>query len=334
MTTPSFYSKKNLPGLLLCLGLALPAWWLGKRIPVAGGPVLGMLFGMLAANFTKLPAALSPGVKATAKRVLQTAIVLFGFQMNLGHVLELGGQATALVFVTIAVAGLVSALLGKAIGLAGNERTLIGVGTAICGGSAIAAVAPIVEAEDDEVARAISTIFLFNVMAAFVFPAVGHLMGMSDLRFGMWAGAAINDTSSVVAAGYAYSEAAGSIATVVKLTRTLMIIPVSLFFALRRSKKDQTASAGQGLMSAFPWFVAAFLVACIANTVGVVPAPAAKLWGSFGKFLIVVAMAAIGLGCNLWELVKNGKKPIFLGLCCSLSVALASLLAQALLGIS
>ena len=229
-----YYSFKHLPGALLCFMLAIPAWFLGQWLPIAGGPVIGLMLGMLLAQFLRLPEVCKPGVKETGRRILQTAIVLLGFQMNLANILDVGGQALLVLFAVIAVALLLAYLLGKPLGVSANEQTLIGVGTAICGGSAIAATAPIIKADDKQVATAISTVFLFNVIAVFVFPAAGYLLGMDEITFGIWAGAAINDTSSVVAAGFAYGEAAGSTATVVKLTRTLMIIPTTLALALRQ----------------------------------------------------------------------------------------------------
>jgi len=317
----------------LCLAMAVPAWLLGELVPVAGGAVFGILLGMLLANFWHYPAGFRPGIKDTSKRVLQAAIVLFGFRMNLSHVLSLSGQAFLLVIASIATALLAACIVGRLMGLGDNEKVLIGVGTAICGGSAIAAAAPVIKASEKEVARAISTIFLFNVLAVFVFPLVGHLMQMSDLRFGMWAGSAINDTSSVVAAGYSYSDAAGSVATVVKLTRTLMIIPVTFILALRQSKKEHNPGGDFALGRSFPWFVAAFLLACVLNTSGIIPAEMAASWGDLGKFCIVIAMVAIGLSTNLKELVLHGKKPILLGFCCSSAVVLVSLILQKLLGI-
>ncbi|MGI6702902.1 MAG: YeiH family protein [Clostridia bacterium] len=333
IVTAKYYSKKNRLGALLCLAVAVPAWLLGKMIPLAGGAVFGILLGMLLANFWHYPDGFRPGIKDTSKRVLQAAIVLFGFQMNLGHVLSLGSQAFLLVMASIITAFIAARIVGGLIGLGDNEKTLIGIGTAICGGSAIAAAAPVIDASEKEVARAISTIFLFNVLAVFVFPPVGHLMHMSDLSFGMWAGTAINDTSSVVAAGYSFSDMAGNTATVVKLTRTLMIIPATFMLALRQSKKERNLGGNFVSGKSFPWFVVAFLLACVLNTSGIVPAGMAAFWGTLGKFCIVIAMVAIGLSTNLKELILRGKKPIFLGLCCSLAVILVSLIMQKLLGI-
>ena len=333
IVSTKYYSKENSPGALLCLAMAVPAWLLGKQVPVAGGAVFGILLGMMLANFWHYPPKFGPGIKNTSKRVLQAAIVLLGFQMNLGHVLGLSGRAFLLVITSIITAFLTAYIVGRLIGLGDNEKTLIGIGTAICGGSAIAAAAPVIDASEKEVARAISTIFLFNLIAVFIFPTVGHLMQMSDLRFGMWAGSAINDTSSVVAAGYSFSNAAGNTATVVKLTRTLMLIPVTFILALCQSKKERSAGGDFALGKSFPWFVIAFLLACILNTGGIIPARMAAFWGTLGKFCIVIAMVAIGLSTNLKELILHGKKPILLGLCCSIAVALISLVMQKLLGI-
>lgn len=332
IVTVKYYSKENSPGAFLCLAMAVPAWLLGQLVPVAGGAVFGILLGMLLASFWQYPASFGPGIKDTSKRILQAAIVLFGFRMNLSHVLSLSSQAFLLVIGSITTALLTACIVGRLMGLGDNEKVLIGIGTAICGGSAIAAAAPVIKASEKEVARAISTIFLFNVLAVFVFPLVGHLMQMGDLRFGMWAGSAINDTSSVVAAGYSYSDAAGSVATVVKLTRTLMIIPTTFVLALRQSKKERSSSGNLSLGKSFPWFVVAFLLACFLNTSGIIPAGMTAFWGTLGKFCIVIAMAAIGLSTNLKELILYGKKPIFLGFCCSFAVILVSLVLQTLLG--
>jgi len=242
--------------------------------------------------------------------------------MNLSTVFAMGRDSILLIIAVIITAFLVVYFLGTLMKIPYNEKMLIGVGTAICGGSAIAATAPALDASDKEVVRAISTIFLFNVVAAFLFPVLGRAFGMSDLAFGMWAGAAINDTSSVVAAGYVYSDAAGDIATIVKLTRTIFIIPVVLLIAFLRARSGGKADVS--VMGSFPWFVLGFLLASIINTLGILPAEMTMFWGRMGRFLIVMAMVAIGFGCNIKELLKGGKKPILLGGLCSLSVGIVA----------
>jgi len=332
ITSPGYYKKGNLPGALLCLALAVCAWLLGRQFPIVGGPIIAILLGLLVANIWPYPEKLKPGISATSKRVLQMAIVLLGFQMNLNSVLTLGGQGLLLIAATIATALLLAYGVGKALRMQSHEQILIGAGSAICGASAIAATAPVIKADERTVITAISTIFLFNIVAVFVYPFAGHLLDMSDLRFGLWCGAAINDTSSVVAAAYSYSDEAGYAATVVKLTRTLMIIPITLILAVIQTKKSGKDS-GFSLRKIFPWFVAAFFAASVITSIGFIPAETTAFWGTMGKFCITMALAAIGLNTNARELIKHGKKPVLLGGICALAIALVSLLVQELSGI-
>ncbi|MBL9057053.1 MAG: YeiH family putative sulfate export transporter [Rhodobacteraceae bacterium] len=307
--------RLNGPGILLTAAVALPAWLLGNAVPVVGGPVAGMLLGMLLA-FRKRPPSREPGIRYTSKKLLQLAIILLGFEMNLHRVLAVGHQTLWLMAFTLTAAFAAAWAAGRLLGVDGNSRTLIGVGTAICGGSAIAATAPVIGAKDEEVARAISTICLFNVAAAFIFPALGHLLGMSDQAFGLWAGTAVNDTSSVVAAGYAFSPQAGDLAVIVKLTRTLTIVPVTLGLALLVSRRQAAGDSGYSFVKVFPWFVLGFLAASVAGTFLPLPVQLPGLLARTGKYLIVMAMAAIGLNTHLPKLLHSGRAPLLLGFIC------------------
>lgn len=322
----------KLPGILLAAIIAIPAWLLGKAFPIVGSPVLGILLGMLLA-FWKRPAVFDDGVKYTSKKLLQYSIILLGFDMNLFNVFKVGKQTLILMCFTLTAAFVTAFVVGKALKINGKTSTLIGVGSAICGGSAIAATAPVIDADDEEVAHAISTIFLFNVIAAFLFPFLGHTFGMSDHNFGLWAGTAVNDTSSVVAAGYTFSNAAGNLAVIVKLTRTLMIVPVTLALALYTSKKSTARKSGNGynIVKIFPWFVLGFVVASIINTFVPMPHGVGSFLSQFGQFVIVMAMAAIGLNTNIVKLVKSGTRPILLGFICWIVLALTSLGVQYLI---
>lgn len=243
----------KLPGVALAAIIAVPAWFIGKIVPVVGSPVLGILFGMILA-FWKRPQFFDSGISYTSKKLLQYSIILLGFDMNLFNVFKTGKQTLVLMAFTLTAAFLTAYIAGKLLKLDGNTSTLIGVGSAICGGSAIAAAAPVIHADDEEVAHSISTIFLFNVIAAFLFPFLGHVLDMSDHSFGLWAGTAINDTSSVVAAGYTFSNAAGNLAVIVKLTRTLMIVPVTLVLAIYTSRKAKEGPKGSySILKIFPW---------------------------------------------------------------------------------
>ncbi len=322
---------KLLPGVFLAAIIAIPAWFLGRAFPVIGSPILGILFGMILA-FWRRPPFFAFGVHYTSKKLLQYSIVLLGFEMDLFHVFEVGRQTLVLMVFTLSAAFLTAFAAGKLLKLDGNTKMLIGVGSAICGGSAIAATAPVIGASDKEIAHSISTIFLFNVIAAFLFPFLGHLLGMSDQSFGLWAGTAINDTSSVVAAGYSFSNEAGDLAVIVKLTRTLMIVPITLFLAFHSSKKAAAERKGSySIKKIFPWFVLGFVTASIMNTFLPIPEEFTLFLSQTGKFVIVMAMAAIGLNTNLVELIKSGAKPIFLGFLCWAVLAVTSLFVQQML---
>lgn len=348
--------KKTLPGLIFCIAISIPTWILGKLFPVIGGPVFGILIGMLIVmifpriqmenlNFKERKSEsaelkLEDGVKYTSKIILQYSIILLGFEMNLFNVIKVGGQSLFVLLFTLVAAFLTAFIMGKVLKLDGKMTTLIGVGTSICGGSAIAATAPVINAKDEDVAHAISTIFLFNIIAVFIFPALGHVFGMSDTGFGMWAGTAINDTSSVLAAGTVWSNDVGNntalaFATIVKLTRTLMIVPIALVLAVytthnAQKNQNQTDGIKFSFVKVFPWFIIGFVATAIINTFFGNPSISTGLV-SIGKFMIVMAMVAIGLNTNLKKLITNGFKPIFLGVCCWFAVASVSFFIQTLL---
>lgn len=320
--------KNKLSGITLSLIIAIPSWFIGQTIPVIGGPVVGILLGMIMA-FWKRPSIFKEGIDYTSKKLLQYSIILIGFDMNLFNVFRVGKQTLILMVFTLSITFVTAYLAGKLLKIDGNTKILIGVGSAICGGSAIAATAPIIDAKEEEIAHSISTIFLFNVIAAFLFPILGHLLFMSDQTFGIWAGTAINDTSSVVAAGYSYSNAAGNLAVIVKLTRTLMIVPITLFLAFYTSRKNtRSAKKDYSLISIFPWFVLGFIFTALLNTFIPFPEGMGSSLAQLGKFMIVMAMAAIGIKTNIVRLIKNGGKPILLGLICWIVLAITSILVQ------
>ncbi len=337
---------KNIPGIILCLGIAIPAWLVGKSFPLIGCPVLGILLGMLIAKLYTgfLPdhhrSRFDCGIRYSSKKLLQYSIILLGFEMDLMNVLRIGKQSLFIILFTISASFVTAFIIGKFLGLEGKMTALIGVGTSICGGSAIAATAPVIQAEDKDVSQAISTIFLFNIAAVFIFPVLGQSLGMSDIGFGMWAGTAINDTSSVVAAGAAWSNFTGNntalaFATVVKLTRTLMIVPITLVLALfmMKQKRNTDVVMKFKFRDIFPWFILAFIAATTLNSLMGVPDLLSHTLVSIGKFGIVTAMAGVGLNTDLHKLISNGRKPILLGLCCWFSVAGVSLLIQQILGL-
>ena len=320
-----------MPGFILVATLSIIAYLLGSLVPLVGGPVFGILIGMLVALWQR-PVVFEAGILFLSKKLLPVSIILLGFEMNLFHVFDIGSQSLYIIVFTLSAAFITAWIFGHYFKLEGNTIILIGVGTAICGGSAIAATAPVISATERDVAYSISTIFLFNIAAVFIFPFAGHFMGMSDVGFGMWAGTAINDTSSVVAAGYSYSNEAGNFATIVKLTRALMIVPITVILALVAARKN-SANSTFSLIKIFPWFILGFLATSIANTTGFILANLGTTLAQTGKFFIIMAMTAIGLNTHLHHLVNNGVKPVLLGLSCWIAVALVSIVAQYALAI-
>ena len=326
------------PGLLLAVMIALVALGLGMWAPLIGGPVFGIVIGILVRHFLAPGDAFTPGIQFGGKQILQWSIIALGFGLSLDQVAKTGVESLAVTLSTMTVAFLTAWLLGRWLGVHDKLKILIGVGTAICGGSAIAAVTPIIRPDEHDTAFAISTIFLFNVVAVLIFPLLGHWMNLSDLGFGLWAGTAINDTSSVVAAGYSYSTTAGDYATIVKLTRATLIIPICLVLALvvgiREKRRHQEAgSVGSfSLARIFPWFILWFLVASAVRTAGLVPAAIQPLLHTLAEFLIIVALTAIGLSANLRKMVSSGPRPILLGLGVWIAVAVSSLLVQRVIG--
>jgi len=330
---------KYIKGILLCLAISLPAWFIGSLVPVVGGPVLAILFGMLIAIPMKDQRDFKPGIAFTSKKILQLAVVLLGFGMNLYDILTCGFQSLPVILSTISISLIIAFVLQKLLRMPPNISTLIGVGSSICGGSAIAATAPVIEAGDEEVAQSISVIFLFNIIAAILFPLLGIALGLTNEGFAVFAGTAINDTSSVTAAAAAWDVMYGSntldAAAVIKLTRTLAIIPITLvlaFIRTRSQKKDDKAVQPKVSVSkVFPMFILFFVLASVITTIFHLSADITAPLKNISKFLIVLAMSAIGLNTNIAKLIKTGGKPILMGLCCWAGIALTSLALQQML---
>lgn len=337
-------------GVLFALVVAVPAWLLGRRFEVVGGPVFAILIGMVLALLVPAEKGepLQAGVRFTSKKVLQWAVILLGFGLNLSQIAQVGGTSLPIIVSTIATSLAVSFLLCRALNIPGKISTLIGVGSSICGGSAIAATAPVIDADDEEIAQAISVIFLFNVIAALVFPMLGGVLGLTNEGFGLFAGTAVNDTSSVTAAAAAWDgmhPGANTLdsATIVKLTRTLAIIPITLALAFWQVRQARRATAtGEGSATAagtfdlkriFPFFIVFFVLASVVTTVFSLPAAITAPIKELSKFLIIMAMAAIGFNTNIVKLVRTGGKPIVMGLACWVAIAVVSLGMQHVLGI-
>lgn len=331
-------------GVVLCAILALPAWILGQYFPLVGAPVFAILLGMFVGSFYHNRTKTAAGIAFTSKYILQTAVVLLGFGLNLMQVVKVGVQSLPIIISTIATSLIVAFCLQKWLKLDVNTATLVGVGSSICGGSAIAATAPVIKAKDEEVAKSISVIFLFNILAALIFPTLGDMLGLTNHGFALFAGTAVNDTSSVTATAAAWDAIHHSNtldgATTVKLTRTLAIIPITLvlsfYTAFKESKNGRASEKTFSLKKAFPMFVLYFLLASIVTTVVSGLGMSVELFEQLkvlSKFFIVMAMGAIGLNTNPIKLVKTGGQAIGVGAACWLAITCVSLLMQHVLGI-
>lgn len=328
---PKLHSLPRLPGLAVAGAIAFAAAICAGYFPIVGAPIFALTIGIVFAAVWVPSAILQPGLAFASRTVLQTAIVVSGFGLSLDAVVRTGAGTLPVTLATITVALVLGPILGRVLRLKDIAATLISVGTAICGASAIGAVAAVLNPEGAEVALAIAVIFFFNIIAALAFPPIGHALHLTQQAFGIWAGTAINDTSSVIAAGYAYGIPAGSEATIVKLTRVVFILPIVAVLALIRGARHR-AKERVPWRRIIPWFIGWFALAALANSVGLVPTSWHSAIQVFAVILISTALAAIGLQTNIDSVLRAGWRPLLLGFVLWVAVAITSLIVQRSLG--
>ena len=337
---------KLFPGILLSILIAFVACFIESLLPIhlIGSAVIAMFIGMILNYFLRNTCVFESGLKFTSKKILKFAIILLGLSLNITTILNVGKMSLMVMIFTLLTCFGGGYFIGKALGLNWKLSNLISAGTGICGGSAIAAIAPTIDADDNDVAYAMSATFLFDMAMIVLFPIMGKALGMSDEAFGIWAGTAVNDTSSVVATGYAFSEAAGDFATMVKLTRTLAIIPTVITFAfvnLRLKRKEAIANSQStselkakfSIKKVFPWFILGFLGMAIVASVFQIPTEVVSATKTASKFLMVSALAAIGLNTSFGNLKKSGIRPMIHGFIISVLVVIVALLVEIAIGI-
>ena len=337
---------KFVSGVGLSVAIAAVACLIENLLPIhlIGGAVIAMFIGMVINHFIGKNAFIASGVKFTSKKMLKFAIILLGLSLNINTILYVGKMSLIVMVFTLATCFGGGYFIGKALGLNWKLSNLISAGTGICGGSAIAAIAPTIDADDSDVAYAMSATFLFDMAMIVLFPIMGKAIGMSAEAFGIWAGTAVNDTSSVVATGYAFSEEAGDFATMVKLTRTLSIIPTVLTFALIQMnlKRKEAIKCGGNekeikanfkFTKIFPWFILGFLGMSIVASVFTLPTEVVSATKSVSKFLMVCALAAIGLNTSFKDMKKSGIRPMIHGFIISALVVVVALVVEIALGI-
>ena len=320
-------------GVLICFAVAALAILLEKLIPgeLLGASIIALFMGTAVNSFFH-PAWIKPSLKFTSKKILKAAIILLGASLSINTIMSVGKMTFFVMIFTFLVCFGGGFFIRKIFGLNWKLSNLISAGTGICGGSAVAAIAPVIDADDKDVAFAMSSTFLFDMVMVALYPLMGKALGMSDIAYGIWAGTSVNDTASVVASAYAFSDAAGDFATMVKLTRTIAIIPTVLVFAYigTRIKQKELKAENNGqkvdLIKIIPWFIGGFLILAIINSIGLIPSEAAGMMKSASKFLMVTALAAIGLGTSITDFRKAGIKPMLYGITIDTLVTLTALI--------
>lgn len=320
-------------GIMMTLVIAMVATILGSEFPVIGGAIFAIIIGIIINNIILIPKKYEAGIKYSSKKILHYSIIVLGFTLSFQSIGAIGWKSLPIIIITLLAAFITVFLLTKIFKINEHLSILIGVGTAICGGSAIAATSPVIKAKESEVAFAISTIFLFNLIAVFVFPPLGHVLNMGQTAFGYFGGTAINDTSSVIAATSNYGNTALETGAVVKLTRTLMIIPVVLFFTYRTIRKEKAKQTDTSIAKIFPWFIVWFIVASLISTVFNFSPTVIHVFQQISLFLITMAMAGIGLSVDFKQFKQAGMKPVMLGLVTWIVVIISSLITMKLINL-
>ena len=348
-----------IPGVLLALAIAIAAYEL-HQLPVApfsiGTParhpidamLIAIVLGMIVRNTVGLPARFAPGIRYCVTALMAFGIVLMGAKLDFFEVVRTSGTALVVSVICVAVALSMTVWLCRRLGVGQKLGLLVGVGTAICGGTAIAVVAPVIEAEESETAFAIATVTLFGMVAVFALPLLGAALGMTQLEFGVWAGTSVHATPQVIATGFAYGPGAGDVATIVKLVRVLLLAPVAVGLGVwyaqekRRRQIAHVTKIGK-LRTLFPPFILGFVGLALANTLRLLPdftlhmqesflwsagdvdVVLAKLATTLSTFVLTMAMAGVGLGVHLRGLARTGLGALGVGLASSVILAAFSL---------
>ena len=332
------WSRKVLPGLLLAVLVAAVARLVSWQLPAVVSEILvAILLGLVLSNAWSPPSSAGPGLRFVVQRVLRAGIVLLGARFYLADVARIGGSAIGLILVCMTVALAFALLVGHRLRLPPRLALLIGVGTAVCGNSAIVATAPVIKADEREVGFAVGTITFTGTVALFLYPLVGHLLQLSDAAFGVWSGVAVNDTSQVVATSAAYSLVARDVATVVKLVRNALMAPLIMLIAWwwsRSAAGAEGAAAKGSWLKAIPPFVLMFLGMALLRSVGLIPPGMVRWLDEGAKACILVAMAGIGLQTKIRDMRAVGAAPFFLGVGTAALLATLSLAAILALGLA
>ena len=321
------------PGIMLSASIAAASYLISLVVPdsILGGTLIALLIGMLLNRVLSSYEVFDKGINWTSKKILRAGIILSGIALSFSQVFQAGKYALILMLFTLTTSFGVGYLCKKIFKMNWKLASLLSVSTAICGGTAVATLGPTIRAKNRDIAYAISATFIFDIITVIAFPWIGRLLGLSDTGYGLWIGTAVNDTSSVVAAGYAFSDAAGSLATIVKLTRTLFIVPIVLVFSWIYAKIETPSQMADkiNIGKIFPWFILGFLAVVGIRSMDFLPANAITQVSLLSKFFMSMALASIGLKTSFKEVTSVGIKPMIAGVIIDTSVVFVSLFAQA-----
>lgn len=318
--------------------IAIISIFLGSKVPLIGGSIFALFFGMILNTMIKSKDVVEPGLTFVSKKLLRLAIILLGTGLSITQVMEVGKFSLFVMVFTLTAAFLSGYIFGKLFHINWKLSSLISAGTGICGGSAIAALSPIIDSDESDITYAMAATFIFDVLMIILFPIMGKMLNLSELAYGLWTGTAVNDTSSVVAAGYAFSDKAGDFATIVKLTRTTAIIPVALIFSIiaayknNKEKSAPTQAKSVNIKKLFPWFILFFVGCAILNTMSFIPSNLQGYLKGVSKFMMAMALGAIGLKTDIKKMLHSGLSPMILGFIVSLVVVVVSISVQFFMG--
>ncbi|MGI6038355.1 MAG: YeiH family protein [Limnochordia bacterium] len=329
---------ESIPGILLCLAVAVTAVIINNILPVdlLGVALVSLLLGMMLNPVISKHTLFSEGVNWTSRKILRAGIILTGISLSFAQVVQAGKYALLLMAFTLSTAFGVGYICRKVFNINWRLASLLSVSTAICGGTAVATVGPVIKAKDTEIAYALSATFVFDLLTVILFPWFGMLLGLTDTGYGLWVGTSVNDTSSVIAAGYAFSDPAGALATIVKLTRTLFIVPITLIFAWIYTRREMQNKGVHertevNLVKIFPWFILGFLMMVGVRTTGLLPESTVSTIATAAKFLLATALGAIGMKTSFKEVAGVGVKPAVAGVVIDTSVVIVALIVQGLI---
>ncbi|ACL69303.1 YeiH family protein [Halothermothrix orenii] len=302
--------KEKIPGILLAVFVGITGRLVGNFVPNIGGVTIAIILGFLAGNIFRLDSNYAKGIKFVEKKILSLAIMLMGLKLQMDVLAELGISSIVIIIIMVTLTVFVGSLIGRLCGLSNSFSILLGIGNGICGSSAIAAAAPIVSNNEEEIGLSVSVVNLLGTFGIFILPVITGLLKLNETTSGLMIGSTLQATGQVVAAGFSISDLTGEVATIVKMARILMLGPVVLLLSFLFGKKDNSLDNNVSI----PPFIIGFFIFSIIGTLQILPVGVVQSLKYTGKLLLTVAMAGIGLRIRISSLINQGPKALLVGL--------------------